>query len=137
MEDIWIGVAVPEDARGITNVLHKTWLATYPNEEIGITVEDIEDSYKNAYSQERLQKMQNRIAEHRENEKMLVATKGDLVVGDAMIVRNEDNNQLRTIYVPLNFKAKALVRCYGMKRENSLIRLKIRLCKSPHIIKML
>lgn len=33
--------AVPEDAEEISSLLRRTWMATYPNEEAGITQEDI------------------------------------------------------------------------------------------------
>ena len=36
---ITIRPAVPEDAEGITRVNVETWLATYPNDELGITAE--------------------------------------------------------------------------------------------------
>ena len=34
--------ARPEDARAMGRIYHESWLATYPNEEAGITVADIE-----------------------------------------------------------------------------------------------
>ena len=36
-----IEVASPEDAEAIANIQKETWLATYPNEEYGITEDDI------------------------------------------------------------------------------------------------
>lgn len=33
--------ALPDDAEAVNNVLRQTWLDTYPNKEIGITLEDI------------------------------------------------------------------------------------------------
>ena len=33
--------AQPEDAAGIAHVRKETWLATYPSEELGVTVEDV------------------------------------------------------------------------------------------------
>ncbi len=60
--DVKISAAVPDDSEGIINVLHKTWLATYPNQELGITVEDIEDSYKDMFTPIGIQKRKERIA---------------------------------------------------------------------------
>lgn len=54
MIEVKIFEAVPEDAFGITNVLHKTWLFTYPNQKIGLTVDDIEDSYKDEFTIEKI-----------------------------------------------------------------------------------
>ncbi len=38
----------PEDVREVTELLYMTWLATYPNEEHGITTDDIEDRFKDS-----------------------------------------------------------------------------------------
>lgn len=40
-QSVVIERATPEDAEGINSVLRQTWLDTYPNEEAGITEEDI------------------------------------------------------------------------------------------------
>ncbi len=100
--------AIPEDAWGIVNVLHKTWLATYPNEELGITVDDIEESYKESFTEENLKKLGDKIGKENPNEKRLVAKIGDDVVGVATMVRNENDNQLRTIYVLPEFQGRGI-----------------------------
>lgn len=100
--------AEPQDAEGITNVLYKAWLATYPNEEIGITAEDVEETYKDAFTEEKIKSQQERIANTPENQKRVVAKSGDLVVGVATMIRNEDNNQLRTIYVLPDFHSRGI-----------------------------
>ncbi|QQR51654.1 hypothetical protein IPF89_02410 [Candidatus Saccharibacteria bacterium] len=33
--------AIPEDAEAVSDLLRRTWMATYPNAEAGITEEDI------------------------------------------------------------------------------------------------
>jgi len=107
-QEIRILDAVPEDAEGITNVLYKSWLNTYPNTELGITVEDIEESYKEAFTEEKIRNQQQRIANIPKNQKRLVAKYGDLIVGVATIVKNEDCNQLRTIYILPEFQGKGI-----------------------------
>lgn len=108
MKEIKITNAIPEDAWGITNVLYKTWLATYQNEEFGITKEDIEESYKDSFTEENIDKLKNKISNIPENEKRIVAKIGDMIVGVSTIIRNEDNNQLRTIYVLPEFQGKGI-----------------------------
>jgi ribosomal protein S18 acetylase RimI-like enzyme len=108
MEEIKILDAIPEDAEGITNVLYKAWLATYPNKEVGLTVEDVEESYKEAFTQEKIKGQQKRIAEAPDNEKRVVAKQGDRVIGVSTMIRNSDNNQLRTIYVLPEFHNKGV-----------------------------
>lgn len=108
MEHVTIVDAQPEDAQAIVNVLHKTWLATYPNKELGITVEDIEESYKDSFLDENLKKLADKIARLNTNEKRLVAKVGDSIVGVSTMVKNEDNNQLKTIYVLPEFQGKGI-----------------------------
>ena len=82
-EKMRITSAIPEDAEGITNVLYKAWLATYPNEELGITRGDIEESYKDAFTVEKIKAQQEAIKNTPDNQKRIVARYGDLVVGGA------------------------------------------------------
>ena len=100
--------AVPQDARAITNVLHKTWVATYPNKELGITVEDIENSYKDSYSNEKIQELQDKIANLPNTEKRIVAKEDGLIVGVCSLVKEKETNRLKTIYVLPEFQGKGI-----------------------------
>lgn len=108
MEEIKILDAVPEDSLGITNVFYKSWLATYPNAEKGITIEDIEHSYKDDFSEEKISELKELIRNLPNNKKRLVAKKGDLIVGSCTVIRNENNNNLRTLYVLPEFQNKGI-----------------------------
>lgn len=107
---IQITTPKPEDARGITTVLYKTWLATYPNEQLGITVDDIEDVYKNAFSDEEIAKAEERLRAIPETQKRVVAKEGDTVIGLATMVRNKDTTQLRVIYVLPEYQGRGVGR---------------------------
>ena len=108
MEKIQIIEAVPEDALGITNVFYKTWLATYPNKKVGVTVEDIEDSYKYEFTDEKIENLKKLIREIPKNKKRLVAKIGNTVVGACTVIKNEENNHLRTLYVLPEFQNKGI-----------------------------
>jgi ribosomal protein S18 acetylase RimI-like enzyme len=108
MEEIKILDAVPDDALGITTVFYKAWLATYPNEEKGVTVEDIEDSYKDEFSAEKIKNLKELIRNLPKNKKRLVAKKRNLIVGACTVIRNETNNHLRTLYVLPEFQNKGI-----------------------------
>lgn len=56
-----ISLATADDAEGIFEVLHRTWLVTYINEEYDITVEVFEKKFQNR--EEQLKKIQGRIIE--------------------------------------------------------------------------
>jgi ribosomal protein S18 acetylase RimI-like enzyme len=98
----------PEDALGITTVLYKAWLATYPNEEAGITVEDIEDSYKDRFTEEAIQKVTKVLENIPSNEKRLVARADNKVVGMSRIIKYDENNKLQTIYVLPEYQGKGV-----------------------------
>ena len=40
-----------EDAEAIQNVFYKSWLDTYPNDKVGITIDDVEHWYKDAWEE--------------------------------------------------------------------------------------
>ncbi len=99
MDEIKIIDAVPEDARGIVEVLHQTWLSTYPNEELGITKEDIDESYRDSYKAENILNQQKKIKELSKNKKKMVAKTGQKIIAAATMIRNEEFNELITLYV--------------------------------------
>jgi len=98
-DKVIIDRAKPEDALAVTNVLHQTWLATYPNEKLGITKEDIEDSYKDSFSEENLERQKERIINIPSNELRLVARHEGEVIGMMTVVREVDHNRLRSAYI--------------------------------------
>lgn len=97
--DITIRDINSEDAEAVVNVFYKAWLDTYPNEKLGITKADIESKFKNSFDKDYIQKRGERYENLPDDTKMVVAVDGDKVVGTASMVRNPENNQLRTIYV--------------------------------------
>ncbi len=108
MNEVKITDAGPDDAIGITNVLYKTWLSTYPNKEKGITIDDIEDSYKDEFSDAKINNFKKLIRESHKNKKRLVAKVGDLVVGVCVVTKDEKNNYLRTLYVLPEFQGNGI-----------------------------
>jgi len=42
--------ATPKFARAINNIAFKTWFVTYPNKEVGITVKDVIEYFKDKKS---------------------------------------------------------------------------------------
>ena len=69
-----------EDVRGIQDVFFKTWLSTYPNREVGITLGDIEEKFKNRHSENSIQKRILEIESNFENRIFLVAKDSEKVI---------------------------------------------------------
>lgn len=104
---IEIVTATPEDVEGMQEVFYRTWLATYPNEERGITVDDIEDQFKDRHSEEKLVRMRERIVKF-PNNVTLVAKEGDRVIALCRIIKNENKNQLQAIYVLPEYQGRGI-----------------------------
>lgn len=104
--EIKITPPVVEDAQGIMECVYKSWLDTYPNEEIGITKDDIEDKFKNL--DEKVERQKQRIINTPENEKRIVAKCDGVVVGCANLVLNEHNNQLGMIYILPEYQRRGI-----------------------------
>lgn len=96
---IKIAPATPEDVRGATEVYYKTWLATFPNEEAGITVDDIEHNFKDAFTDEGLAKRTERMVHPAEGNSFFLAKEGDKVIGVCTVASLAGKNQLQSIYV--------------------------------------
>jgi ribosomal protein S18 acetylase RimI-like enzyme len=107
-EDIRIVDPTAEDAKGSIDVQYKAWLATYPNEKVGVTIEDIEDRYKDAFEGERLEKRKEAITNPEPNEKFILAKDGERVIGICYGDIQEDKNQLRAIYILPEYQGRGI-----------------------------
>ncbi|MEX0931605.1 MAG: GNAT family N-acetyltransferase [Candidatus Paceibacterota bacterium] len=89
----------PDDVVGAQNVFYCSWLATYPNAEHGISVDDIEDMFKDRLSEEKIRIWREKIAHPPEGQTTLVAKKDGNLVGVCRVAKHPDHNQLYAIYV--------------------------------------
>ena len=110
---ITITKAQIDDVREIQNVLYRTWLVTYPNKEAGITVEDIEERFKERLTEDGIEKRkQNFLDEASQNKFFIVARDGDTMVGVCGIGIKEEHNQLQAIYVLPEHQGKGIGRMF-------------------------
>ncbi len=100
--------ARPEHVEGIQEVFYRAWLDTYPNEDAGITIDDVEDRFKDRNSEERLNKRREDISNLDANKKFLVALDGEKVVGLCRATKNEKENRLNAIYVLPEYQGKGI-----------------------------
>jgi GNAT superfamily N-acetyltransferase len=99
--------AMQEDVAGILEVQKATWLHTYPNEEYGITVEDILS--KDFDNPDRTARWRKSMAEGN-NLKVWVAQKGKEVIGFCSAMREGNQNRFRAIYILPGFQGKGVGR---------------------------
>ncbi len=118
MENIIITTPKVEDVWGIQNVYHKSWLATYPNDKYGITVDDIEHYFVDSFTEETLNKRRQAILNPDPLSKIknFVAKDNDKVVGICRIEVLPERNQLKTIYLLPEYFGKGI----GMKLWNEV-----------------
>lgn len=98
--------AAPDDAVGIAHVRNRTWLATYPNKETGVTKEDI--LAKNFESEDQVQRWRKAIESTTGNRRLWVAKDGGLVVGYSQGKKGATENEIMGLYVLPEYQGKGL-----------------------------
>lgn len=96
---IRIAPARPEDARANREVVYRTWLATYPNADLGITVEDIVHRFRDVFSAPSIEAFARRLAEPPANEIRLDAWRDDTLVGVCRVLTGPERLTLQMISV--------------------------------------
>ncbi|OGC68790.1 hypothetical protein A2415_05455 [candidate division WWE3 bacterium RIFOXYC1_FULL_39_7] len=101
-DEIQIRNAVPEDAERIAEIEKQMWLITYPNEEFGISKEDIESKFDRAL--DRVEVLQDTLTypDHR----YLVAVANNKIVGYFHGISGLNENQVVETYVLPEFQGK-------------------------------
>lgn len=108
MSEVIIRKSEAKDVEQVMDVFYKTWLATYPNKEVGITEEDVHERYKNSFTEEEFSKRRKYYDTEHQNESFLVAEIGDKVVGVCFSIIREECNQLQAIYVLPEYQGKGI-----------------------------
>lgn len=97
MHSIIIRKATPQDAHVIGKIYHQSWLATYPNEEVGISVQDIVNL--NLDSEENAKERALKLANPGSKSHRYVAEIDGTVVGHCGFEIHPTHGYLRSIYV--------------------------------------
>jgi ribosomal protein S18 acetylase RimI-like enzyme len=102
---IEICVGKEEDAEGIVAVHKASWIATYPNKELGITKEEIEA--RNWNNPKRVESLRSLASSENVYERLWVAKEYGKVVGYAVGKIKEDN-ELSAIYLLPEVQGKGI-----------------------------
>jgi ribosomal protein S18 acetylase RimI-like enzyme len=109
MSEIRITTPEEKDLYGIREVFYKTWLDVYPNKEVGITKEDIEDKFKGTFTEERLKKDKEVFLNPSNTDRhIIIAKEGEKVVGVCRVFKKEKFDQLQSIYVLPEYQGKGI-----------------------------
>ena len=105
-DPITIADATASDVLGISDVQKETWLATFPNEEYGITREDVlSEDFR---SPGRIEKRIAIIEDSMSKTKFFVAKRDKTVVGYCCAQRLVDWNYIKSIYILPAFQGKGI-----------------------------
>lgn len=106
--NIEIEDAKAEDVDRIRYVLKTTWLATYPNEELGITKEEIEQRFDDSApeAKERVVRWRQNINTRPDRHEWVVKEE-DRVVGWCMVLTGKENH-IQTLYMLPEFQGKGV-----------------------------
>ena len=123
MNTISISPSQPEDAEGIAAVQYNTWLATYPNEDAGVSLSAIKERISSFQSAERVAKWRTIISAVEEN--LIVAKVGKEVIGFSGAREGKETNEITTLYVLPEYHGRgvaqslmdAALTCLGDNRD--------------------
>src|SRR4051812_29294667 len=93
--------ATMDDVDRISEVQKETWLSTFPNQEFGITKEDILS--EDFFSKGRIEKRKDIISDAKSNTKFWVAKSDGKVIGYSCARKLVDHNKIRSIYILPDF----------------------------------
>lgn len=88
-----------EDIPQIQEVYYKSWLDVYPDEKVGITIEDIEEAWRERHAEDKYEKRKALISDSSGRSIFLVAKDGDAVVGVFILMKHDRCNELGSIYI--------------------------------------
>lgn len=92
--------SIVDDLPGINEVAHQTWLATYPNRDAGITIEDVESVYKEDDPEKAKEKLVRRKARYSNpNIHIWVTENKGKIIGFCHAIKEQKANRIMAIYV--------------------------------------
>jgi ribosomal protein S18 acetylase RimI-like enzyme len=101
--------AIPEDDDGIRYVQHQTWLATYPNEELGITREAINARFVNVSEETLKRRITNKQRLNADSSLHIWVAKDEQnIVGFCIAVKEALNGHVRAIYVLPSYQGRGV-----------------------------
>jgi len=106
---IKIRKSVPNDVYGIRSVQRVTWLATYPNDKAGITIEDIERKFKDDNTPEGKQKIEEGKKRYQDKSKQTwVAEDDGEIIGFCAAGKEKGKIRILGIYVLPEYQSKGI-----------------------------
>ncbi len=96
--------ATAEDADRIADIQYESWLETYPDPEIGITVEDVKRKQGDIAVKRR--KWKKSLEQKEENRKTFVIRNENQIVGFCVASKGDHQNEIHALYLDPKEKGK-------------------------------
>lgn len=108
--DMEISFRVPTgaDVDAVYAVYQRTWLATYPNEALGITLDDIHAFIPEKMSDEQRSKQIAVYAHIPEGTFIMIALADENIVGACSGIRKEESTHLKSLYILPEYQGKGI-----------------------------
>lgn len=110
-KDFKIRTATPKDFLALHNIYQTTWLDTYPNKKLNITVSDINYLFKQMLSPEKVKNSKKKLRQKDKNNLRLVLEHAGQLIGLCNATKTNDYNQINAIYILPTYQRLGL----GMK----------------------
>lgn len=105
-DPVIVSVASPDEAIDIVKIQAEVWLQTYPNEEHGITEEDI--LAKNLANPKRAERWQKTIESTDKGYRVWVAKEGEKIIGYCLATTGEKENYVDSLYILSEYQGKGV-----------------------------
>ena len=108
-KNITVRKSIPDDVYGIREVQKITWINTYPNEEVGITLEDVESKFKNDNTSEGKQRTEQRKRKYKDKDiQTWVAEENNKIIGFCVAGKENRKDRILAIYVLPQYQGKGI-----------------------------
>ncbi len=103
-----IGKETVQDFDEVHSLWHNTWVATYTNEVVGVTKEDIDKYFANRYTPDKIQELKDEVVNPKDGTHSYVAKVNGKVVGHFVFMDEGGNDRLESIFILPEYQGKGI-----------------------------
>lgn len=113
--------AIPADMNSIREVQKLSWLETYPNEQLGITKDDISIRFASDDTEEGKRQMEQRTTRFfQPNARTWIVKDGDKTIGYCLAIKGSGSHRIQAIYLLTAYQGKGIGKQFMSKALNWL-----------------
>lgn len=93
-----------QDAERLEHIQRESWMATYPNDDISLTKEDLKKKFDN--TERRVLRWKDRLETPQEGSQVFVVKERDLIVGFCIVQKGDVANHVDALYLDPEFRGQ-------------------------------